>query len=86
LTARKQAAANAVLSQQITGLFLTDPILCFLKFDKTHGDVFGILPKFFKNFMQSDSGLVVLRPGRNPRWLSSKLFQLFAASLFKALA
>jgi len=75
-----------MLSQQITSLFLSDPILCFLKFDKTYGDVFAILPKFFKNLMQSDSGLVVLRPGRNPRWLSSKLFQFFAASLFKELA
>jgi len=52
--------------------------------DKTCADVFGVLPRFLKNLLESEIWSVVLRPGRKPHWISFSLDSIIS-SVFKTL-
>jgi len=50
---QQQAGVNTVLPQHSTNLFTRNPVVCFLEVDKACADLFGILPRFLKNLLES---------------------------------
>ena len=82
LNGQYQAAVDTLLSQHSPKLFTRNPIPCFLEVDKTCVDVFGILPRFLKNLLESEIWFVVLRLGRKPHWVSFSFGSIISRHLF----
>ena len=64
-------------------LFTRNPVVCFLEVDKAYVDVFGILPTFLKNLLESEISSVVLRPGRKPVCVSFSIGSIILRHLFQ---
>ena len=64
-------------------LFTRNPVLCFLEVDKAYVDVFGVLSTFLKNLLESEITSVVLRPGRNPHWVTFSIGSIISRHLFQ---
>jgi len=44
---------HLILSQHFLKLLSTGPVICFLDVDETNLDIFGILPEFLDNLLES---------------------------------
>jgi len=75
LIASNRRASTQYSRKHSPYLFTRNPVVCFLEFDKSCVDVFGILLTFFKNLMSSE----------NHTGCHSALVQLFRGIFFKAL-
>ena len=64
-------------------LFTRNTVLCFLEVDKAYVDVFGILPTFLKNLLESEIASVVLRPRRKPHWVTFRISSIISRHLFQ---
>ena len=63
-----------------------DPVLCFLDVDKPCADVFGILPRFLENLLESEHLVFGARTRtRTILGILQRCFNHFAASFFKQL-
>ena len=54
----------------------------FLEVDKACEDVFSILPRFLKIFLESEMWSVVPRPGQKPHWVSFGFDSIISSRLF----
>jgi len=68
LDGQQEAPANTVLPQYPPKLFTRNPAIYFPEVDKTCINVFGMLPGFLENLLESEN---LLRPQRKPHWVSS---------------
>ena len=64
-------------------LFARNPVLCFLEVDKAYVDVFGILPTFLINLLESEIASVVLQPRRKPHWVTFSISSIISRHLFQ---
>jgi len=76
---------NTVLPQLFPELFLRNTVIHLVEVNKTCGEIFGRLPRFLKNYLES-ANLVcsAIAEMKSPLDIL-QLFNYFAASCFKAL-
>jgi len=76
------AAVNTALTQYSPKLFTRNPVVCFLEIDKACADIFSIIPRFLKIFLDSEVWSVVLQPGRKLHWVSFRFDSIISRYLF----